>query len=117
MPRGRNDAGVPNRLRLVVNEDPDWMSQARCLGADPDLFFPTGEHGTNAVQAIAEAKAICAGCPVILPCGEYGIRYSPDHGVWGGMSPDERKRARRRVARARRIAAARARAEGDNDHG
>lgn len=67
----------------------------QCQDQDPELFFPVG-HGPRAIRQTAEAKAVCAGCPVIEQC----LRYALDtyqEGVWGGTTDDERK-ALRKVA-------------------
>lgn len=68
-----------------------WQDQAACVGTDPDLFFPEKRGPNNTV----EAKKICAGCPVRVPCGEHGVRHET-FGVWGGMSGRELRRERRR---------------------
>lgn len=44
-----------------------WMSYAACQDADPDLFFPITAAGP-ALYQIAEAKAVCARCPVLRDC-------------------------------------------------
>lgn len=36
------------------------------------------------------AKTICAGCPVQADCLVAGM--SEDYGIWGGLSPKQRKR-------------------------
>jgi WhiB family redox-sensing transcriptional regulator len=64
----------------------DWRQYARCLGADPDLFYPTSE------EAAEEAKSICAVCPVREPCLEYAITAREKEGVWGGLTERERRR-------------------------
>lgn len=70
----------------------DWQDAAACLGCDPEVFFPPPK--VNAV----EAKTICAGCDVRLECLDYAIETSQRHGVWGGMTPRERRvEARRRM--------------------
>jgi len=71
-----------------------WRQYARCLGADPELFYTPSESDDGSV----EAKAICAICPVREPCLEHAITYREKQGVWGGL--DERER--RRVVRQRR---------------
>ena len=77
-------------------EDAEWKSRANCTGVDPDLFFP----GRNDTEAIANAKAVCAGCPVSEECLEYAIDRNHHMGVWGGSSENERKAIRRRRRRA-----------------
>ena len=71
-----------------------WRQYARCLGADPDVFYPPSESDDGAL----EAKAICATCPVREACLEHAITFREKQGVWGGL--DERER--RRLIRQRR---------------
>jgi WhiB family redox-sensing transcriptional regulator len=78
----------------------DWRHQAACLNADPELFFPVGNTGPALMQ-IAEAKKVCRTCPVREPCLQWALDAGQDHGVWGGMSEDERRALRRRAARSR----------------
>ncbi|MFD5878438.1 WhiB family transcriptional regulator [Streptomyces yangpuensis] len=73
---------------------------------DPDLFHTPGAASEEA------AKAVCADCPLLLACRAYalgGTGWWESDGVWGGMTADER-RAARRSHRKRR---ARAAAQGD----
>jgi WhiB family redox-sensing transcriptional regulator len=81
----------------------DWLDRARCIGEDPDLFFPIGTTGPVAEQT-ARAKAICRACPVIAECLAWALDTCQDAGVWGGLDEEERReirRARRRAAAAR----------------
>lgn len=73
----------------------DWRHRAACVGEDPELFFPTGKTGPALLQ-IEEAKVVCRGCPVRDECLETAQELSLDHGVWGGLSEDERRELRRR---------------------
>jgi WhiB family redox-sensing transcriptional regulator len=61
----------------------------------PALFFPAGERDAEAVAQIAAAKEVCAGCGVRLHCLAYAIAANPEEGVWGGLSPSERRVLRR----------------------
>ena len=70
----------------------DWMTAARCAHADPELFFPKPRHHRDA----AEAKAICAACPVIGDCLAYALGQPNLYGIWGGTTADERQGLRRR---------------------
>jgi len=63
-----------------------WRQYARCLGADPDLFYPSGDDPAEA------AKAICRVCPVREPCLEHAITAREKQGVWGGLTEKERRR-------------------------
>ena len=82
----------------------DWRENAACLTADPELFFPVGNTGP-AVDQIERAKAVCARCTVTDMCLQYAMNSNQDHGVWGGLSEDERRALKRRAARARRATA------------
>ena len=70
----------------------DWWQLAACRSADPDLFFPVSGAGPAREQA-AEAKAVCAGCPVRKECLTYAVITHQQHGIWGGLTEDERHRA------------------------
>jgi WhiB family transcriptional regulator, redox-sensing transcriptional regulator len=74
----------------------EWHELALCRGVDPELFFPgRGVNARNEKGDIAEAKALCAQCPVRLPCRDWGLRH--EHlGVWGGLTENERRWIRRR---------------------
>ena len=39
---------------------------------------------------VAQAKAICAGCPVRRQCLAFALRTHQVHGVWGGLTEQER---------------------------
>lgn len=77
--------------------DLDWRHRARCKGEDPELFFPAGTGSVYDTQ-IAQAKAVCARCPVIEQCREWALE-SGEGGIWGGMSEEERRALRRRQRR------------------
>lgn len=80
--------------------DVGWREYAKCLGVDPDLFFP--ERG----ESTREAKAVCQECPVKDHCLEFALRNTEKFGIWGGLSERERRRIRRQRAIARREALA-----------
>jgi hypothetical protein len=37
----------------------------------------------------AEARALCAGCPLLQACGNYRIAAQEWHGIWGGVIVNE----------------------------
>jgi WhiB family redox-sensing transcriptional regulator len=71
----------------------DWASLGACQDSDPDLFFPIATSGP-ALQQMAEAKAVCARCPVRVDCLSYALDTGQDAGVWGGASAEERQENR-----------------------
>lgn len=78
----------------------DWRHRSECLNEEPELFFPIGNTGP-AVFQIEEAKAVCRRCDVRDQCLEWAMENGQDHGVWGGMSEDERRALKRRSVRNR----------------
>jgi WhiB family redox-sensing transcriptional regulator len=65
-----------------------------CEGRD-DLFFPDDDNYSDTPEAVErtnQAKAMCAACPLLRDCGVKGKKE--DWGIWGGLTPDERRRAR-----------------------
>jgi WhiB family redox-sensing transcriptional regulator len=80
-----------------------WRSAGACLGAEPDLFFPVSMTGPGREQ-VARARQVCARCEVRRECLEYALGTHQAHGIWGGATPDERRRElRRRTALTRRL--------------
>lgn len=74
-----------------------WWDEAACASVDPELFFPLGlrgESGSYEAQ-VREVKAICAHCPVRGACLDDALASGMDHGIWGGMTEDERKLLRK----------------------
>jgi len=78
----------------------DWRRNATCREEDPDLFFPIGNTGPALLQ-IEEAKTVCRRCPVMEQCLQWAMEANESHGVWGGLSEDERRAMKRRAARNR----------------
>ena len=67
-----------------------WMQAANCMGLDDDQFFPA--RGDDA----SPAKAVCRRCAVREACLTYAMTPPVEiHGVWGGLTPEERRRLRR----------------------
>lgn len=66
----------------------DWRARAACATADPDLFFPDSD--TPAAR-IAEAKKICASCPVREACLKDAIRRGETEAICGGLTGRERR--------------------------
>ena len=77
----------------------DWRDHAACRDLDPELFFPVGNTGP-ALNAISQAKRVCARCPVRVPCLDWAVTSGQDAGVWGGTTEGERRVLRSRRARA-----------------
>ena len=68
-----------------------------CKTVDPDLFFP--DDYLNKEQ-IEQVKAICNDCWIKDKCLSFAMDNKEREGIWGGTTPADRKRLRRK-ARAR----------------
>jgi WhiB family redox-sensing transcriptional regulator len=101
----RHDPRPAKVPRLLTSEDTQWRRLSACRYEDPDLFFPAG-NGREFQHQIDEAKAVCRRCPVMAACGAWALTTNQDTGVWGGMSPDERRAIKKHAARAKAKAAA-----------
>ena len=79
-----------------------WPELAACRDpdVDPEIFFPLAEAGPGARQ-IAAARAVCARCPVVMYCLDWALRAGEPEGIWGGTTPDERRRLRHYAREAR----------------
>jgi WhiB family redox-sensing transcriptional regulator len=68
---------------------PDSFERALCRQADPELWFPEPDEDDRA------AKLICGWCPVRSECLAWAMDANEPYGIYGGLTPDERRRARR----------------------
>lgn len=85
---------LPQPQNHTPTEDKHWQHDAVCQSTDPELFFP--EPRGNPLPAIN----ICRTCPVRLACLRAGLHE--EYGVWGGLTSDERKQLRTRMASSKR---------------
>lgn len=104
-----------NRARTgaTVARPDDWRARAACAERtpdgyplnDPELWQPIS--ATQLVQ-IREAKTICRGCPVTRACYDTAIAdgLQAQHGIWAGLTEDERRSILRRQQRQDRAEAA-----------
>ncbi|MEU9000495.1 WhiB family transcriptional regulator [Streptomyces sp. NPDC048551] len=96
----------PHRTPETPDPEP-WTGKAVCATVDPDLMYP--DRGNK--PAYAQARQVCAVCPVIGQClaeamdleGAAGKDHR--HGVRGGLSPAERAELYARQRRTQQAAA------------
>ncbi len=70
----------------------DWQRDAACREVNSTVFFgPVGERGGVRREREQRAKAICADCPVQLACRRHALDAAEPYGVWGGLTPEERR--------------------------
>lgn len=90
----------PGNLALGVAKyrriDPagQWVRHAACAGLNPELFHPTRQDPKRG------AAAVCATCRVRNDCLDWAIATNQTHGIWGGLTAEERDRLRLQRKRA-----------------
>lgn len=82
-----------------------WQDDAACKGMDSEIFYPNvvEERADDHWQDFVEAKSICANCPVRLNCLNESLENREPDGVWGGLTPRERRRSIRKLMRGSRV--------------
>jgi WhiB family redox-sensing transcriptional regulator len=94
--RTRKRPARPGASRLAAAPD---FSTAACRTADPDLFFaPDAEHERDRQRRAAQAKAVCAGCPIRAACLVWALNTGQVYGIWGGADEADRRAIRRHAA-------------------
>ncbi|MDA8269754.1 MAG: WhiB family transcriptional regulator [Actinomycetota bacterium] len=76
----------------MADRDDTLYRRTACAGAPVDLFFPDPTRPD--AQRLEQARAICADCPVREACLAAGM--AEEHGIWGGLTPRERRVLRRK---------------------
>jgi WhiB family redox-sensing transcriptional regulator len=84
---------MTERVAVLVSNDPvDWMPSGQCRGKSDLFFAPFAERPEARVRREAQARTICQGCAVMIPCRSYA-RENRELGFWGGESEAERATA------------------------
>lgn len=84
-----------------MKKNKPFFSNPACADVDVNIFFakdPDEPGYVNSELEYRQAKKICMGCKHITECAEWGIE-NEIYGMWGGLTPRERQRIRRRQRR------------------
>jgi WhiB family transcriptional regulator, redox-sensing transcriptional regulator len=73
-------------------------SRGACGSVEPDIFFPTSTTSGKGLIDTKRAITICQTCPIRIPCLNFAMENDEIHGIWGGTTPEERRRAKRTAA-------------------
>jgi WhiB family redox-sensing transcriptional regulator len=82
-------APLEDCVRDVIEIDllrPRWMRNAACRGQGFDPWFPIEEFSEEADVT----RQVCSGCRVRPECLDYALAAGIRHGMWGGLSAQER---------------------------
>ncbi|MER5887278.1 WhiB family transcriptional regulator [Streptomyces sp. NPDC001941] len=84
--------------RIGVQTNP--LQSALCTTVNPEVFFAT-------VPFVVEiARRVCERCPVQRACLQGALERGEQYGMWGGLTPEERRELRRPRRKARKTAEA-----------
>lgn len=65
-----------------------WQDQASCRGVDTNDFF---QEEVGAKANYSAQRIMCATCPVRIDCLDFAINNHIKYGLWGGISPRNRR--------------------------
>ena len=76
-----------------------WKQKAQCWGKttspSTDYWYPDDDD-PNRIHNIKIAKSYCKLCPVMSECLDYALSNDEEYGIWGGMTPRERRKHKRK---------------------
>lgn len=93
-----------------------WQDESECIGYNQKLWYPDiiDDEGTEWIDDgtiweafgdtsafYEEGKALCDVCPVKDECLAHALENKERWGMWGGLTPIERRRIERRERRQR----------------
>lgn len=77
---------------------PPWhFEEPKCAEVGTEIFFAIDRDEPRSASLSANeyglAQEVCKRCPHKMECAEWGI-LNETHGVWGGLTPQQRARLR-----------------------
>ena len=66
----------------------EWQRDAACTGSWALFFPPEFERPAELAARETRAKAVCARCPVTVPCLSLGLSQPERSGIWAGVDFD-----------------------------
>jgi len=69
-------------------------TNAACKDKPAEWFFPQAHDWVPEV-----ARSICEGCPIKDACRDFAVNTNQEYGIWGGTSPEDRRKIRRQRRR------------------
>lgn len=79
-----SEAAIGALLAIMAGPPMAWAELALCAQIDHDPFFP------GKGESAEPAKRICRACLARKPCLEEALDRDEKHGVWGGLSRQQR---------------------------
>jgi WhiB family redox-sensing transcriptional regulator len=69
-----------------------WYHRGACNDYDPEIWFPVNSRLAGRATEICDHR-----CPVKVECLRYALEEEIQHGVWGGLTEEERQELARYV--------------------
>lgn len=70
-----------------------------CASIGVELFYRDPDSmESNSINEQKKVIGICQSCPCLKECADWGI-YKERWGIWGGLTPKDREKLRRRMRR------------------
>jgi WhiB family redox-sensing transcriptional regulator len=85
---------LPPSLAELVHQI-DQIGSVPC-SSYPELFFYEPYAGLTPEESITAAKRLCGECPLKVECLRVALETKRNVGIWGGLTPEERKALRKR---------------------
>ena len=82
------------KMQLLLDLE-SWREGGICFDRSDVSFFPSPDDRPGIIRA----KALCASCPVVDDCLAFALETNQIDGIWGGTTPAERVKFRRRWLR------------------
>lgn len=75
-----------------------WKHRAACRDQPTEWWFPRQTRSSTTLNDDNRAAiAICKTCPVAAQCLAHAQRQPETHGIWGGLTSEERYRLTRKT--------------------
>ncbi|GAB4064346.1 WhiB family transcriptional regulator [Angustibacter speluncae] len=69
----------------------EWQERAACRHHDETLFVgPDREQTSTRRRRERRAVQVCWDCPVLAACRRHALDEREPHGVWGGLTEEQR---------------------------
>ncbi len=66
-----------------------WRADAACAMDNPEAWFPGDK--SNDPRRWDYARAVCGGCTVRAQCLAFALDTREQHGMFGGLDPEQRR--------------------------
>lgn len=76
---------------LKVRDEGSWRENANCKGVPTSVFFSGLGTSPASQKKRIPALECCNACKVRKECLEFAVNNDIKHGIYGGLTPTERK--------------------------